>query len=129
MRNDPFAITLRDGGGTFRVGPGDSIVLDNPDWGYTVGRTRGSGVTIQPHPTSVFLPVTLLFRAMRYVAVAYSVGLVGTWYDGGIIYVDPVVIMADRREALRLGRSLNQRAIYDNVNQRVISIRFWMGRR
>lgn len=76
--------------------------------GYVVGLVDGDAAS---------LPATATGReivdALRRIAAANRAAVVGAWVDGGRIYLDPVEIVDDLRDALDRGRARRQVAVYD----------------
>lgn len=116
---DPYAITLRDGGGTFLVTEDETFHINRKS-GYTVGLAEGSAVQLKLFGTNH--PVDLLPLLIRYVAATYGAQYVGTWLDGDTIVIDPVVFIDSYASATRVGRALKQQAIYDNAAKEVINL-------
>jgi hypothetical protein len=104
--------TLRNLGGSF-----DPYVLaaSEGDAGYMVGigqRGTRSLVTLpQGHGTRRALSAAILDVAT--VARDVPNGMVGTWIDEGLVYVEVSQWVAGRDEAIELGNAHNQRAIWD----------------
>ena len=48
----------------------------------------------------------------------------GFWFDSGKLYVDSNIIIQDLPSALKLGKDLNQLAIFDLTNQKEIFIKY-----
>lgn len=105
-------MTLRQGGGTF-----DSTgAAVTPESGYAVGTIRGTYMAITPSSSS------LAYGAFSSLIRLYKAEYFGTWYHNGLIYIDPVAILDDRKEAEALGRLNGQKAIYDFASQREIRL-------
>jgi len=114
---DALADTLANGGGTYRIGylSRDRVTLAN---GYVVGIAQGTSAIVQ-----IDAPTALLDGVMVAIEHAYG-SLVGTWIDWTThtIHVDPVQWVADREDAIRLGRQNAQLAIWDVKNAKEITL-------
>lgn len=96
--------TLIDGGGTFDRETGEPV---QPATGYAVGLPGGTKVDGRETNLAV------LSTAIRRVSRDSRAPFVGTWFDTGTAYIDPVVILPDRESALILARALGELAIWD----------------
>ena len=104
--------TIANGGGTFHILDTHSITT-----GYAVGAIAD---------TFAIVPVkdTLAFgRAIRAIRQQYMLGsehvkvdAIGTWVDAGMIYIDPVKVVATEAEAIKIAKANNQLA-YFNLNE------------
>ncbi|MFM9442571.1 hypothetical protein [Streptomyces acidiscabies] len=94
---------------------GGFTIMTRPD-GSTYVPTRGYAVSTTPAPHT--LPATASFDAfadlVRDVTGAYGdVNGLGGWLYEGVIYIDPVEIISDRRAATAAGLHRRQLAIFD----------------
>jgi hypothetical protein len=119
MKWDPFSITMRDGGGTFNAA---DLSPANLTSGYAVAVCKGTAVAIRPDSSAFALPVDLVEQAMAYVALSYDSPYVGTWYDAGVIRIDPVMVTRTKWFALSLAEAYEQESIYDFANKEVIYV-------
>lgn len=102
---DLYRYTLNSGGGTFRASTLDPVT---PAAGYAVALVpNDGGVQCDATDAAAFMNGIGRVRA-DYPAAEY----IGTWNDGGRVYIDPVAIVADRESALELARRLRQLAVY-----------------
>ena len=98
-----YEMTLRDGGGTFATN-GEPIAPLN---GYSVGIYNGTFDRVWDTDYEGF------YRAVARVREAYPYSLVGTYAHDGIIEVDPVAYIINRKTALALARSTGQHSVYE----------------
>lgn len=101
--------TVHHGGGTFQHKTGAVVDLQ---------ARYGSGylVSVEEYGDTPLLPrVTLSDRIARLWPrhIGPHVQYVGTWVDGGKVYVDGSTVIPDLRIALALARKHGQRAIYN----------------
>lgn len=94
---------------------GGFTIMPRPD-GSTYVPTQGYVVSTTPAPHT--LPATAPFDAfadlVRDVTGAYGdVNGLGGWLHDGVIYIDPVEIIPDRRAATAAGLRRRQLAIFD----------------
>lgn len=95
-------ITLTRGGGTF-----DSKgALIEREKGFVVGIFRSTWATMAPSDSD--LAYDLFNRFFK----TFPDAMMGTWYEKGQIYVDPVEFFEDREIAMSVGRKNGQKAIY-----------------
>ncbi|MFG2228062.1 hypothetical protein [Streptomyces sp. NPDC048644] len=104
---------INDGGHTF------SPTLPTPVDGYMVS-IAGSERTF---PVESFGPEVLAEYMADYAPRVANQGLFyGAWVDGGLVYLDLSLNVADRAEAEAMGRLESQLAIFDVANGEVISL-------
>lgn len=94
-----------NGGGTYEVG---TLIPFKPDSGYAVG-IGGARLPAAAFTTQV------AYWLLKAVGTEYEANFVGTWLDGGTVYVDAVkyFVPVNRDRALLLGHELGQKAIFD----------------
>jgi hypothetical protein len=109
--------TLANNGGTYS-GPALAVGPDAPrpltrvhvTTGYAVGGLAAAGVI------DVGAPRQAIADAIAGMFERCDAPYVGTWVDGGRIYVDAVIILPDLATAGIIARTLRERAIYDLAN-------------
>jgi len=107
-RPDPaIAKVLADiaeqGGGTYESG---TYLPFTPTDGFAVGI---GGIRL-PEATVTAAELT---RWLRAVVTEYEASFVGTWRDGGLVYIDAVRYIRDLPTALDVARVFRQKAIFD----------------
>lgn len=120
--------TRRDGGGMFAVRRAHQPATI--EW---IKLTSGYAVAVIPNDSTrqAVIPAPGdreslypdLDRLARRVAVDFPTAeYVGTWIEGCLAYVDPIIVIQDRAEAIRAGQAYGQLGIYDLAADRVIYI-------
>ena|SRR5690349_4044097 len=111
--HEAMALTVENGGATLYADTLQPVLAQD---GFAVAVGQGAILPAEQVTDAV------LASTARAVAGEFATSLVGTWMppSGTLVYIDPVVIRADRMEALRLGVEHNQRAIYDLGRKKVI---------
>lgn len=109
-----IAKTISDGGGTFYA---DTLT----DAYLTVGYVVGVGGAVIDLATGI-TPEDFGRTAQR-VAQEFDTTYVGTWVDGGKLYIDAVVVIADAGRAFDLALAKGQEAIYDVANGIVLPVK------
>lgn len=93
------------------LGGGSTFLFDNdllnPRSGYSVANgTQGCKFTKVPE-TAYVVALMEQFKRLGYDGV-------GTWVDKGVLYVDPILWVADGQVALAYGALWNELAIYNH---------------
>lgn len=102
---DALVTTVENGGGTFYA---DTLLPLELQRGYAVAY---GGVTLDPAKVDA----ETLRQWARRVSQEWDASLVGTWLEGGVLYVDAVRIFSFDRftQAVQFGVDNGQLAIYD----------------
>lgn len=126
--------TIRDGGGTFTTSTlrmtlrasGYAVAISHNDDARNV-RIGDVDAFIADHPMHDRAAVADTFGRANVANVAEKImtvartfadaPFIGTWMDGGRVYVDPVVILPDRASAVIVAQAFAQRAIYNFATQ------------
>lgn len=104
--------TFAKGGGTYE---GRTLLPFHPDHGFAVGI---GGINL---PDTELTPAAIAWLARR-VAGEHGTVYVGTWLDGGRLYVDAVEYIADEPRARARGVERGQIAIYDFEHDRAVML-------
>lgn len=96
-------LTMHTGGVTITK-YGDTF---SPNYGYAVGGHDGSYIKLSGENPDLIGP------ALQITMREFPDYLIGTWFDGTNIYIDPILFISNRKDALALGKRYNQKAIYD----------------
>lgn len=97
--------TLANGGGTYPAAP----------WGFVVGIRYGSYAVVSASDELGF--VEALTRLQR----EYPCASFGTWLDGDVIHIDPVIVLPDESAAKLLANHYAQKAYYNISAKEVVS--------
>lgn len=113
--NKIISYTRENGGGTFNVSDG-SPVMD----GYAVARPDMIGGREIKRDNITDAITDMLDESYKWNA---EVEILGTWLHGGQCYAEPTSVIADRDEAIAIGTSLGQEAIYNLTTGEEIPLR------
>ncbi|MGW7514156.1 hypothetical protein ACWGJ2_00990 [Streptomyces sp. NPDC054796] len=94
---------------------GGFTVMTRPN-GSAYVPTEGYAVSLTPtqHTITALAPFDAFAELVGDVTARYGAATgLGGWLADGVIYVDPVEIIADRQEAISAGRKREQQAIFD----------------
>ncbi len=100
--NRILADLAENGGGTYERG---TLLPFRPDDGYAVGV---GGIHL---PANIFTAEAVGWST-KAVGSEYDTSYVGTWQEGNTVYIDAVVYIKDRTEAMLRGMQEWQTAIY-----------------
>lgn len=115
--DDAAERTIENGGGTFRA---DSLEPVNPTTGYAVAI---GGETIElAHERGGDTRQAVHNLIWRVRDLNQNAPYIGTWIDGGIAYIDAVLILPDLASAYIVARAFDQKAIWDFANSASIEI-------
>jgi hypothetical protein len=104
-------LTLENGGGTF-----DKTGSPIQGEGFVVGVHEGTFISVPLDDVDLF------GDAIKLLTGKYTLEYIGTWVNGSVIHIDPVIVVSDRDTALNLGRTFHQKAIYDMNSDKVVEI-------
>jgi hypothetical protein len=109
--------TLANGGGTFDLAAKGGKPLEANE-GYIVGKVSGNySAPIEPDDTAA------LHSTLAQLKTEHPNTLAGTWVnEDGKIIVDPVEVVKDKFDALRLGAARGQQAIFDAKAKQVVNV-------
>lgn len=102
---------LKNGGGTLNKGK-----LINYEYGYMVGQG-----TINIIDTNTLKGENNILTMVKTILERQDNNLIGLWVNEGLIYIDNVKLVEDKKLALKLANDYKELAIWDNANKNEIS--------
>lgn len=99
------------GGGTYHADTLTPVTVESDDEWWCVGLTGGVVGTRRNN-------LAALARQVRG-----TTGYVGTWEEGGVVYVDPVALVSNLADAIALAEEHDQLAIYGLHNGETINVK------
>lgn len=106
-----IADTLMTGGGTYDLVEVERV---SPATGYAVALDGGWTVFLGDYSDQMLDHAAHMVNdAVAYGRLTMTVPYIGTWIDGDTLYIDRVIIMDSKEDALARARHERQLAIYD----------------
>ena len=96
--------TLANGGGTF---VSNDLRPSSAKSGYAVGLVQGTWDTVVPDVNAI---ADAIVETLSFFPHA---PYIGTWVDGDLVHVDPVIILWSYMDAVALGVANGQKSIWD----------------
>lgn len=94
--------------------------IKNFDFGYMVSK-KGCELVVDFDTLNDYT-FNAIVRGYMYNVFGSQVDFVGLWLDNGKLYFDVSTLVRNLDDALQLGKSNEQLAIFDNENKQVINL-------
>jgi len=107
--------TDENNGATFNLNTGEL----NPTKGYFVALKRQELKVKYNNPINEIVQKYVLKNSID---LSDNNTFVGSWIEDGLLYLDVVVMLEDKEEAIKLGQQNEQLAIYDASTKQVITL-------